>query len=80
MKILDALQEIALDNRGLVDEELEDSVLVDAFIIFRSQRPTDEVPRIGYIGAQTLSDEVRIGILTMVNDRIRAAAVDGWTD
>lgn len=61
-------------------DELADAPVVDAFLILRYQHPDWPTPRCAYSGTRGMSDELRIGLLTMVTDRMRHTAIDGWAD
>lgn len=60
--------------------DLEGATVVDALVIFRYQHPDWPSPRAAYVGSTSMGDELRIGILTMVNDRIRSVAASHWVD
>lgn len=61
-------------------EELDGCAVVDAFVIVRYQHPDWSNPRTAYVGSKSMADELRIGLLTMVNDRIRNVSISQWVD
>lgn len=65
---------------GFDAEELEGAAVVDAFLIFRYQHPDWPNTRTAFIGSDSMSDELRIGLLTMVCDRIRSQANTFWVE
>lgn len=60
--------------------ELDGATVVDAFMIFRYQRPDWAQPRAAYVGSTTMGDELQIGLVQMVLDRLRREAESHWMD
>lgn len=60
--------------------ELDGALIVDAFVVFRYQRPDWSMSRAAFVGTAGMSEELQIGLLTMVLDRLRASAASHWVD
>jgi hypothetical protein len=70
----------SLDIPEIDIEDIEGAVIVDAFVIFRYQAPEHPTPRMMYVGSSGQSEELRIGMVTSVLDRMRAVCTQNWTD
>lgn len=74
---------IVIDGRSLelVGHDVpEDAVLVDAFVIFRVQKPDEKYPSIYFTQTDGMPDEIQIGAQIMVLDRCREAVRKNWLD
>lgn len=69
-----------LDIPDVDDEDIEGASIVDAFVIFRYQAPDWESPRMMFIGSKGQCEELRIGMVTSVLDRMRATCTQNWVD
>lgn len=69
-----------VDMPEIDTEDIEGAVVIDAFVIFRYQTPENESPRMMYVGAKGMCEELRIGMVTSVLDRMRATCTQNWVD
>ena len=78
MKITELLANLDIEEYD--DEEIEGAQVIDALVVMRYQHPDWSAPRTTYVGSAGMTDELRIGLLTMVNDRIRDVMLRRWVD
>lgn len=69
-----------LDIADIEAAEIADTAVVDAFVIFRYQHPEWESPRMMYVSTKGMGDELKIGIVTSVLDRMRHVCTNNWVD
>lgn len=76
VKIGDLLAGVEVEDNGVE----EDQVILDAFVIYRVQRPDQKHPSIFFTSTASLDDEDEIGMLTIVLDRKREKVKDNWVE